>query len=227
MRQRSIKVLMETQIVSKEEFDKVIEGVLASKEYQYIPSKIEAFVEGIKEAILEWVESLLEGRIDTSGTSQLPQAVSIILALIVLIAGIAILALLIKYIYKCRSNRKKLHEILGEQISEETTPLTLLEKGEGYAVNGDYRIGIRYRYIALLLLLHEEGVLHIRNAMTNQEIYNALEKKQYNHLESFSRVMTSFEYIWYGQNDYTKEQYEQYKLEEQSLWKEVTSHGKA
>lgn len=220
-------MLMEMQIVSKEEFDEVVEEVLASKEYQYIPSKIEAFLNHITERLMDWLEDLMEGKLDISSTNQVPKVVSIILAVLVLVASIIVLAWLIKYIYKCMRNGKKLQEILGEQISEETTPYTLLEQGKDYAVKGDYRTSIRYRYIAFLLLLHEQDILHIKNAMTNQEIYNALKKKQYNHLEDFKKLMTHFEYTWYGQNSYTREEYENYESEEQRLWKDVTSHEQA
>lgn len=218
---------VEQLAASKEEFDQVIQEILAEKEYWYLNKEANQAVHSLADKLREWLEKLLSSRMDDAGEiATLSDTLSIVIIVILGIALIILIALIIKYVYESINERKKLDEILGEKITKETTPFTLLDKAKGFEAQGDYRMSIRFSYIGLLLLMHQEGLLYIEKSMTNAEIYECLKKENYISLERFQLIMEAFNYTWYGQNEYTIEAYEGYKVNITTLWNEVNINEK-
>ena len=213
--------------VHKREFDRVIEEVLEDKKYWHLNKEINQMTQSLLERLRDWLEKILSSRIkDLDQVGALSDILSIVIIVILGIILIALIAFAIHYVYKSINAHKKLDEILGEKITKETTPSTLLNKAGEFEAQGAYRMSIRYGYIGLLLLMHQKGLLYIEKSMTNTEIYESLKKKHYGRLKTFKRLMEVFNYTWYGQNEYSVEDYTRYKENEAMLWNEVSNHEK-
>lgn len=218
---------MEQMVVSQGEFDTVIQEILSDEKYWHLNQKTNKIASSFLERLQDWLEQILSTRIsDTHELAKTSDTLSIIIIVIMGVVLIILMTFIIKYVYQCINGRKKIEEILGEKITKETTPLSLLEKAKGFEVEGIYRMSIRYRYIGLLLLMHEKGLVYIEKSMTNTEIYECLKKDNYRGLEKFRLIMETFNYTWYGKNEYTLEAYEVFKANERALWDEVNANEK-
>ena len=49
----------------------------------------------------------------------------------------------------------------GEQITKETTPMSLRDKAKSYKMQNALRLSVRYAYIALLYQMHEKNLLYL------------------------------------------------------------------
>lgn len=218
---------MEQMVVSQGRFDTVIQEILWEQEYCYLSQRTSKIASSFLEKLQNWLEKILSTRIrDTHQLAKVSDLLSVIIIVLMSAVLIILMAFIIKYVYQCINGRKKIEEILGEKITKETTPLSLLEKAKGFEVEGIYRMSIRYRYIGLLLLMHEKGLLYIEKSMTNTEIYECLKKDDYRGLEKFKIIMETFNYTWYGKNEYTLEAYEVFKANERVLWGDINTNEK-
>lgn len=212
---------IEVKDVTREQFDGLVKEVLGGEDYLFkLNEKMSSFLERFR----KWLEDFLADRVSADvDVVQLSDTLSLILMSVFVIGIVMGAALIGRWLYVWLKNRGKIEEILGEKITKETTPHTLLARAKGAEKEADYRLGVRYAYIGLLLLMHEKGLLYIEKTMTNMEIYKALEREQYKDLEAFRDVMEIFNYTWYGQNAYTEEAYKSFWEKEMALWNEVTS----
>lgn len=212
---------------SKEEFDYIVQDVLSLDKYR---QKSNYFFEKIRELfdrLVEWLQEMITPDIGMGSYGEgIATGLSYTIVIVVGVILLIIVALVIRYIYNC-CKRNQVKEILGEAITEETTPISLMKKARSYEEENNYRMSIRYTYIALLLLMDDSKVLRIRNTMTNTEIYECLSGTGYRRLEEFRRLMTAFNETWYGQKPYSKKDYETYIVVQQQLWNEVMTHEKA
>lgn len=212
---------------SQDEFDKVLHKVLSDPKYWKINKKLQEEATSWIDKLRKWLEEILSSRIDNmenaEGISEILSYVIIFIVGTMLVVGIIMVVL---YFYNGVKDRRGLKEILGEKITEETTPMSLDRKALVYEGQGQYRLSIRYSYIALLLLMHENHVLVLKDAMTNQEIYECLIEEKFNDLDTFDDIMKVFNHAWYGMHEYEKEDYDSYRKQLKQLWNEVISRGK-
>jgi len=184
-------------VVDRQEFDEVIDKVFENKKYWWTNKELGEKAQSWLEKFKEWLAGLFEGKID-SGQGEISRVFSIIVVVIVGIALMVALVLLGRYIYRAIKGRNELKEILGEEITKESTPISFRNKAAEYEKEENYRLSIRYYYIALLFQMHESKVLYIKNAMTNTEIYKSLEAKKYSECQRFKSIMETFNEAWYG-----------------------------
>ncbi len=98
-----------------------------------------------------------------------------------------------------KDKKEKAREILGVEITDETTTEDLLAAARLLAQQGDYRGAIRRAYIALLYELEQRGKLRLHRSKTNRDYLNALRHEALLHA-SFAALTLRFEQVWYGQS---------------------------
>jgi hypothetical protein len=89
-------------------------------------------------------------------------------------------------------------EILGVEITEETTTEDLLAAARALAQLGDYRGAVRRAYLALLYELEQRGKLRLHRSKTNRDYLDALRNEAALY-PAFALLTRNFEQIWYGQ----------------------------
>lgn len=212
---------------SRDEFDKVLNKILSDPRYWKINKELREETNSWIEKLKKWLEETLSSRVDSMENAEgISEVLSYVIVFIVGIALVVGVIMIILYFYNGIKSRRGLKEILGEKITEETTPNTLDHKALAYEGQGQYRLSIRYSYIALLLLMHENHVLELKDTMTNQEIYDCLVEEKFGDLDTFMRVMQVFNHAWYGMQECEKESYDVYRKQLMKLWNEVISSGK-
>ena len=78
---------------------------------------------------------------------------------------------------------------------------------QAMAVN-DNRMAVRYRYMWLLQLLQQSGLIQYRNDKTNYDYYNELYETEYR--QTFKQLSRLYEYAWYGNFALTSGAYNDY-----------------
>ena len=214
-------------VKSQDEFDKVLHKVLSDPKYWKINKKLQEETTSWIDRFKKWLEEILSSRIDNMENAEgISEVLSYVIIFVVGVALIVGIIMVILYFYNGVKDRRGLKEILGEKITEETTPMSLDRKALVYEGQGQYRLSIRYSYIALLLLMHEKHVLVLKDAMTNQEVYECLIEGKFNDLDTFDDIMQVFNHAWYGMHEYEKEDYDSYRKQLKQLWNEVINSGK-
>ncbi|OGO80139.1 MAG: hypothetical protein A2Y21_06580 [Clostridiales bacterium GWC2_40_7] len=209
--------------VSKIEFDDKIAEIRSRPEYVHLRTGIRDFIEGLRERLKEWLMDLLE-----RAFSNIPDAPAISgqASTIFLVAGILLIMAIIIFIAvkagKTLERNKKIKEILGEKIDGRVTTASLKTKASEYGKDGQYRLAIRYGYIALLLLMHEKDILYLEDTKTNHEILQTLKKSSFPMLPAFQQLAGMFNASWYGYKAYSKETYESWNDSMNLIWNRVT-----
>lgn len=182
---------------------------------------VEDILDRIKRALGKWKppsgDLPIKPRVNFSGHGTIFYIfVSILLILMVA----AVVYLIIKY----RRNNKRLKEeedseILSQLRDPEEVKLQAME----FYKNGDFRQGIRFLYLSLILKLNEQNLILINKAKTNKEYMNELTMKDYIHLERVLQFTGVFNRCWYGNRNLSKELFDKWFLEYSSIVGEVNS----
>jgi hypothetical protein len=112
-----------------------------------------------------------------------------------LIAGYFIVRMLMKF--KPGRKKSKKRTVLGEEIEEETTPKDLADAALAAAKVGDFRLGVRKLYIALLYEMSERNLIELDSHATNRE-YLAKASRFTQLVPSMSYLTDRFDFFWYG-----------------------------
>lgn len=211
-------------IPSKEQYDSIVQGVLDQPGYRHLKLPWIDFLENARKVVEEWVIELIRGLFDqppvsTPFTGGVSTAV-VILCVVALIACVFLAGGLFAGIFK---RSPKTVGILGETITPETTPETLLEKARGAEQAGDLRQAVRYGYIAVLLKMHRARLVYLDESWTNLELYRFLEKSRFQSLSALGAVMEGFNVSWYGHKYLPGEEYTQWQNALDQVWQEVAT----
>lgn len=210
---------------SKEAFDKSVYDIVQSPSYSHLRNGVSDFINKIKEGLTTWFTGFLNkifNNIDRASVYGEELSTVFIIFGILIIAAIIIVIIL--NINKTSERRRKVKEILGEKISENTTPNSLREKALNYYENGDIRQALRYDFISLLLLMHNNKIIYLDETKTNEEIYGFLRKNNFNMLKSFKVLIDSFNLSWYGNKGIHEESYSEWRCNINLIWNEVAKH---
>lgn len=213
-------------MVTKIEFDSKVHDILQRPEYAHLRKSIRDWIEGIKEKIKEWLINFL-----SKAFSDMPSVKSISdnLSTIFIIIGILIIVAIIVFIAvkagRALEKNNSLREILGEKITEGVTPVSLRQKSSEYAKNGDYRLALRFGYIALLLLMHEHNLVYLEDTKTNEEILQALKKTGFAMLPVVANLAARFNASWYGHKSYPVDVYNEWDSNMKLIWEEVNGYN--
>ncbi len=209
---------------TQEEFAKTVNKVALAPEYRIMRWKklIYGQLADWKDQLVNW---LLQ-QAQNNDWSFNPDFLDL-LANLVIIVGVIVIAIVIIYsiLYLVKSFKQdnRVEEILGEEITEETTPDSLRAKAKQLQQAGQLRRSIRYDFIALLYLMHQQSFLYLDQAKTNQEIYLHLKETKFFGLDSFKELVTIFNATWYGHQDCDQQSYQRWTFNLNSLWKEVAN----
>ena len=194
----------------KLEHDK-LNSILARSEYnadQREASGIQHWLRQQWERFLKWWRSLFQREPTTPGKRTVNIA-----RIIIVILLIAALAFALYQLWKWwqqrqpKEKKEKAREILGVEITDETTTEDLLAAARLLAQQGDYRGAIRRAYIALLYELEQRGKLRLHRSKTNRDYLNALHHEALLY-PSFAALTLRFEQVWYGQTQASRFDFE-------------------
>ncbi len=85
----------------------------------------------------------------------------------------------------------------------------------------DTRMAVRYRYMWLLQLLQQAGLIQYRNDKTNYDYYRDLYETQYR--QPFKQLSRLYEYAWYGNFTLSSAAYNDYLAHFDHLKKQLTA----
>lgn len=208
--------------LTRTEFDKAVDRVLSRPEYVHLKGGIQDFFESIKEAIGHWFRKVLEKVFsDLSPSSSIPKSTAIVFLIIGLIGFLAIVVFIAVKASRTFSRKPAIKEILGEKIGAGTTTNSLREKAAAYMKNGEYRLAVRYEYIALLLFMHEKNVIYLDETKTNDEITTYLAKKDFKPISVFRDLVQLFNASWYGHKTLQGTMYEKWRNDSNLIWSTV------
>lgn len=214
-------------LITKDEFDQVIDKILNQSEYAHLKDSIRDFISKIKKAISDWFMKLLENKISSPQNAiKVSNNLSNIFIIIGILIICAIIIIIVVKINGTFENKLKIKEILGEKISEDTTPTTLRDKAFKFNKEGNYRKAVRYDFIAVLLLMHRKNVIYLDETKTNKEIYKYLVKNKFNVSEQFQYLSNHFNHYWYGHKECSKQIYDDWYKNLDIYWNEVMNNEK-
>lgn len=207
------------EIVPQSGFEDKIEEILSRKEYLHLSS----FWEKLKEKIIEFLSEMFDTSLDFDDAMMtvMDNKIWLYVGLMFLILTLAII--LIKVLGRFQRN-PSVKEILGEKISNTTTPESLKEKAGKYKAKGDLTQAIRFNFIALLLLMHEKRVLYLEDSKTNKEIAKIVKQKNLSSGSEFDYISNTFNAVWYGKKECDNAVYVSWLEYMDVVWKEVNSY---
>ncbi len=183
-----------------------LDSILARAEYQTDERAASGIQHWLKQQwgrLMKWLRALFsqserEPNMPGQGTVNIARVIIVTL----LIAALAFALYQLSRRWRARQpkdKKEKAREILGVEITDETTTEDLLAAARLLAQQGDYRGAIRRAYIALLYELEQRGKLRLHRSKTNRDYLNALRHEALLY-PSFAALTRSFEAVWYGQS---------------------------
>lgn len=211
-------------IPTREVYDSVVQAILDQPGYRHLrlpwTDLLERVLKYIEKGVIELLRVIFN---QSGGSTPFTGGVSTAIVIIGIVALVG-LALLIAGLFGGMFRKTQaVHGILGETITEETTPDTLMEKSRSSEHSGDTRQAVRYAFIAVLLKMHRARMVYLEDAWTNQELYRHLEKNRFASLPSLNRVMEGFNASWYGHKDMDGAAYAKWHSALELVWQEVAS----
>lgn len=217
--------LLNIRTPSAEEFQGTIDKILNSAEYSHLKGGLRDLFDGLKEKLQQWFMKLLSGTFSNlESANVMSEKLSMMFMITGILAIVAIIIAIVVKVSKTFERKRRVKEILGEKIDDSTTPITLLNKAEGFKEQGDYRQAIRFDFIGLLLLMHERTLLYLDETKTNEEIFNYLRKNNVIFLKNFKELIEIFNASWYGHRLCTEETYDNWKENFNKVWNEVINY---
>lgn len=209
---------------SKTEFNNTIDKIASRPEYKNLANSIMDFVDMIKEKITRFILNILMKTFSNAASAlSISKGASTVILIIGLLALLALITFIAVKIGKAFERRRRITEILGEKIDDNTTPFTLKEKAALSLAAGEIREAIRYDFIALLLLMHENNLIYLDETKTNEEIYYFLKRNGFNLLSNFRYCIDTFNLVWYGHKIEGGSVYEKWDGSLSQLWNGVIS----
>lgn len=209
---------------TKLQFDDSINKILSKPGYKNLKNPLYDFINKVKHYIEDWLlKMFMKLFSNLSGASSISNKLSVVFIIIGILFVTTLIMIVCIKINKKITKSKKIKEILGEKIDEKTTPYSLKSKAASYEKVGDLRQAIRYDFIAVLLLMHENNLLYLDETKTNEENYIFLRKNNFMLLSTFRYLIDTFNFSWYGHKVCTNEIYQIWKNNMASLWNGVIS----
>lgn len=215
-----------SKVATNVEFENTMNKVLQRPSYSHLRYNTGNVIERLKEFLKEWLEKRLDKLFENKPlitTSTADQLSNVFIALGVLLI-VALIIVIVVRVNKTIDKSTKIREILGERIDEKTTPTSLRQKAQKFETEGVLRLAIRFDFIALLLLMHNNNLLYLDEAKTNEEFYLALSKRDLTKINEFKVLINIFNNTWYGHKESNGEEYLQWKNKIEELWNEVVDY---
>ncbi len=191
-----------------------LEEILKRKEYTvYYESKglFATWWDKAKEWIATQLEKLFPAIDSASRVSG-----TILIAIIVLIVFLLVIAAFFVIRNMRRNQVLRKQKPLQSRREMNWTSQRHLEEAEKHVRIEDFTLSTRHLFLALLLSLHEKGLLEARIWKTNWDYYDELRKVDQVIAEQFFQFAQLFEEVAYGERTVMKEEYLQFHHE---VWK--------
>ena len=159
---------------------------------------------------MNWLFKALEGRISSTGLR--------IWQLVLIGLGTLSLAFVLGYVgrHLQRAVTAETELAANDRIEENLSAVTALSKAQAMSNSGDYRMAVRYLYLAALLQLEERGLLRYDRSRTNREYLRDINRSgmaQFPRLsDNFAEVVEIFNSVWYGYQPLDQTSYENYSV---------------
>ena len=190
-----------------------LKEILAKQEYQWVeeapPSPLEEWLSGLFERFANWLFNMLEGTLSSTGLRVWQ----------LILIGLSALAILFVLGYVWRGLRRAVTAetelALNDQIEENLSAGAALSKAQTMSNSGDYRMAVRYLYLAALLQLEERGLLRYDRSRTNREYLWDIKRRSSaapvpGLFDDFAEVVDVFDRVWYGYQPLDQTAYETY-----------------
>jgi hypothetical protein len=191
-----------------------LDNILARAEYKTDEREASGIQHWLKQQwqrFAKWLRTLFrQSEREPTKPGQGTVKVARVIIVTILIAALAFALYQLSQWWRARQpkdKKEKAREILGVEITDETTTEDLLAAARALAQQGDYRGAIRRAYIALLYELEQRGKLRLHRSKTNRDYLNALRHETALY-SSFAALTRSFEIAWYGQSHSTQFDFE-------------------
>ena len=210
---------------SQEEFDATVNEVAAGSEYKVLQlkKKLFDFLAEVEKDIFNWLVNQSSNSDWDLPLGILDGAANILVFLGVVLIGVVVVYAVLFLLQQIKST-PQVKEILGEKITADTTPQSLKEQAAYYEAEGHLRKAIRYQFIALLYLMHQQSILYLDQSKTNQEISTYLKENNFSRLKVFQNLVAIFNAIWYGHQSCEEQSYSKWSDNFNLLWKEVQNN---
>lgn len=219
--------LFSTVIPTEPIFDETIKEILSHPRYRGLRGGFMDFIQDIKDKIRKWIMEIFERTFSNlSNVPEISDRLSTLFMIIGILIIVGIIIFIIIKLNKTFDKKASIREILGEKIDEGVTPNSLRDRAEEFAKKGDYRQGIRYGFIGVLLLMHEMSILYLDETKTGEEIYDYLRKNKFEMAPDFKKLVRIFNASWYGHKYSNQELYDEWKATMDLVWNGVTSYEK-
>jgi hypothetical protein len=182
-------------------FDEALYEVLERSRYDRLMGRSFDFRGMVEEAMTRFIEYLLQrfefGLPEGSGINT--DVVAIIFAVI---GGLTLVLIIFLIIRRLRFKRRPAYDdfdgIYEEITKRNLTSVGWLSLSQTHADSGRYREAVRYRYIAVLLFLHEKNIIRIYAFKTNAQITNELASAKPSLAAYFAEITDCFHSTWFG-----------------------------
>ncbi|MCL2189263.1 MAG: hypothetical protein FWB87_10905 [Defluviitaleaceae bacterium] len=178
-------------------FNDAMNAVLQTRRYDRLTGRTRNLREMIIDQLNRLIDSILN-RFDFT----LPQGTGdgrIIPLLFAIVGGILVLAsifVLVRiFLQKRKPKTHDLSDIFEELRNRDYTVSDLLSLSDNAT---DRRTAIRYRYIAALLSLNEQALIHISPSATNAVILRQLKQARSDLASPFTDMANTYHLAWYG-----------------------------
>lgn len=219
--------LLVFKIPTKSVFDDTVNQILEQPSYKHLSNDWLDISDRLKEYIYDWLVRLISKfNMGSHFTSIVSKNISVVFKVIFLLIILAIIISIVIRMNKSFNKKRKVKEILGEKIEESTTPSSLRYKAKEYEKQGELRAAIRFDFIALLLLMHDNSILYLDETKTNEEILQFLKNNHFKMINLISLLVKNFNYFWYGHKVCEKDIYEKWKTNLEQVWNEVQKNEK-
>lgn len=188
----------------------VMAAILSREEFNYTP-ETENVLQRLWQEFNRQLRELLARFLELTGLSGvLPTALNVV--------GAVALAFVIYYAIRgliadfSASSRLDDQGLEGEFLTADLA----LKRAEELSTGGDYRTAVRYLYLSSLLLLEERGLLRYDRSLTNREYLRTI-THQPRLTAVLRQVIDVFDRVWYGFQPISKESYEAFARQVDSL----------
>jgi len=134
-----------------------------------------------------------------------------------ILIGILVLFLIYFIFSKIEPDKKfeRSDSYLLEDEIEDINELDTVSLLDQALAKGDYRYAVRIQFLAILQSLSQKEKILWRKEKTNHEYARELRNENYG--PEFQKLVTIFDYVWYGKREVSKEQYAQIDLKFKSF----------
>ena len=188
-----------------DEIKKQLETILAGEEYQAYYKQHENFLMQWLEKIVRWLIEFISELFPGTGVSE--NTFRWISYALILLFFIVLFILLVVFIRRFVRRKEVKTTPFGTHKEFSMSAKEHVKTAEKYAGKGDYRQGIRYLFLALLLYLNEKEWLKARPWKTNGEYYDELMEVSPPFAEGFHVLSGIFDESFYGGRSTNRENY--------------------